>query len=262
MTAPTTLNNPSLSSQKNPPPTVNEAFGGNAPESVALVRTPVFGNKPGPKPMAYAEPPPAESNAYLRYSAGIYYTTDMKGCTVEDLTRHPIYGVVPFRTLEGWCGKDKWVERRKAIQEDWRKKIEMAIGSQLARLRLAQLETLQRVYNKALEKLEGDMVAAKTWEGVATVLVRIAEIMDEFRGKVGSEIWANMGVGGTEHLQAGNSMLGRPKLSQEEARAAALTILQHRREETQQKADVETLARVQAKVEILPPEVQATDEED
>lgn len=198
----------------------------------ALGHTPtaveVLPAKPG-SPQAIARPEEL-TDKYLRYAAGIYYATDLNGCTVESLAKHPIYGTVGLKRLQAWCTEDEWVKRREANREQWRKRIEAAVGSKLAQARVRQLESLQRVYDRALAKLEQEAVRANTWEGVAGVLIRIAEVMDDWRAKIAQEVWPNLSEQMAQQGSVANAM-AKPKLSREEARAAALLIIQKRREQ-------------------------------
>jgi len=192
----------------------------------------VFGKLPGAMRVVTDEPSTIvdSDQKYLRYAAGIYYTTDLRGCSLVDMTKHPIYGVVPLRTLERWCGLDDWTKRRAAVLEQWRKKIEAAVGSKLAQSRVHQLESLQRVYDKVLLKLETDAVEAGTYEGMTSVLLRLAELMDEWRARLAQEIWPAMAEASAGDGRS-TALMVRPKLSREEAREAAMLIIQRRREE-------------------------------
>jgi len=208
--------------KKKPPPPKGDVFGGEAGK-VGTAMTIVHG--PGEAP-----PGDPKDRAYLRYAAGVYYTTDLHGCSLTDMTKHPIYGVIPYGTLEYWSKQDEWVKRREANREQWRKKIEAAVGNKLAQARVKQLESLERVYQKVLEKLESDAVAAGTYEGLTNALLRIAEVMDEWRSKLAMEIWPSMAEASAEGSQ-GQALMLRAKLSREEARAAATLIIQKRREQ-------------------------------
>ena len=37
---------------------------------------------------------------YLRYAAGLFYTTDLRGTTVPEMAKHPVYGAASLRTLQ------------------------------------------------------------------------------------------------------------------------------------------------------------------
>jgi len=178
------------------------------------------------------EPEEKVSDAYLRYAAGIYYSTDLNACTVDEMAKHPVYGTVPLYRLKRWSWEDEWLKMREANKEKWRQRIEAAIGNKLAQARVRQLEGLERIYNKALEKLEHDLVKANTWEGVAGILVRLAEVMDESRSKMAAEVWPSMvtHAGDNGNMQS----MVRPKLSREEARAAAMLIIEKRRAQQKQ----------------------------
>ena len=177
--------------------------------------------------MLFRSIPDDVSSEYVRYSAGIYYTTDLGGCTLEQMSKHPIYSHVPIKKLYYWFSHDKWHERRAALREQWRKIIESRIGNELAKARASQLEAMNRVYQVALNKLEGNLVQAKSWEGVLVAFVRLTEVMEEFREKLARDLPA---------AGAGLPAPIRPKLNKEEIREAALMIVKKRMEQAEQVA--------------------------
>jgi hypothetical protein len=180
----------------------------------------------GRRPLSSIEPPDeADGMRYLRYAAGLFYTTDLRGTTVPEMAKHPVYGAASLRTLEKWCAKDRWIERRKQNLEAWREQIARGIGNELARVRTEQLVRLQAVFELALAKLENDLVDAKSWEGVAGALVKLAEVMDTWRDKIRGDVIPGIARSLDPPAQA------RPQLTDEEARAAAMVIIHKRREQ-------------------------------
>jgi hypothetical protein len=182
---------------------------------------------PGRPPLSkIVSPEPGDGTRYLRYAAGLFYTTDLRGTTVPAMAKHPVYCAVSQRTLEEWCRKDRWVERRRQTLEAWHDEIARGIGAELARVRTAQIDRLQAVFDQTLAKLEHELVDAKSWEGVAGVLVKLAELMDGWRDKTHGDVVPGISRGLDPPPQT------RPHLTDEEARAAAMVIIRKRREQT------------------------------
>lgn len=194
------------------------------------------GSRPGRVKTVIEPPPEGDSDRFLRYSAGIFYTTDLNQCSIADLAKHPIYRAVPQWKLEEWSSADSWVDRRREIQERWRRQIEVSVGNELVRARVRNLKSLQDVYDKALEKLtdsvEDQVLEAKSWEGVAGALVKLAQLMDQWRTELAREIFSNPmimgGAAGDAADQRAATAPNHAKLTVDEARAAAITILRQR----------------------------------
>lgn len=221
--------------KRKPPPPPSEGAFGETVESPTLPSRVVLEPPKGGRPWATTvEAPESPTKDYLRYSAGIFYTTDLGGCTLDDMLRHPIYRDVPRRTLEFWSQHDKWGERRKAVRADWQKIIEDRIGNELAKARAQQLEAMMRVYNVALRKLETEAVEAKSWEGVVMAFTRLIELMEEFREKIGRDL-PPVATGMVTAMSP-----VRPKLTSSEARAAAMEIVRMRMTRTEQEQVVES----------------------
>ena len=113
----------------------------------------------------------------------------------------------------------------KANLDNWRQQVERSIGNELTRTRTQQLNRLQSIFERAVTKLENDVVLAKSWEGVAAVLVKLAELLDNWRDKIKADSVPQIAGAFSPPSQT------RPKLTDEEARAAAMLILQRRREQ-------------------------------
>jgi hypothetical protein len=204
-------------SQAGPPDNGSQAEASPSPATASPLGRP---------PLSSIEPPEeADGMRYLRYAAGLHYTTDLRGSTLAAMAKHPVYGAVSLRTLEKWCRKDGWVERRRQNLEAWREQIARGIGNELTRVRTEQLKRLQAISDQAIAKLENNLVDAKSWEGVAGVLVKLAELMDDWRDKIRGDVVPDLSRGFDPPAQA------RPQLSDEEARAAAMVIIHKRREQ-------------------------------
>lgn len=169
----------------------------------------------------------AALHRYLRYCAGMYYTTDLRGCTILQLSKHPMFKIVPIDTLGRWAGEDRWVDRRQINLEQWRKAIEHKIGSELVRARKTGLEKLQTIFDKLFKKLDGDIVKANSYEGLVSAMVKLADLMDNWNDKIAKAVIPDMP---SAVSVAGPAEQTRPKLTQREARESARLILKIRRD--------------------------------
>lgn len=197
-----------------------------------MAREPVP-NKGGHPGKAKFEPPETgDSFHYKRFAAGMYYTTDLQGVTIEQLNRHPMFRDVSFHTLRHWCVEDKWADRRKANLAKWQRAIESKIGTELLKARSKDLVELRGIYNRMITKLKGRALKAKSYEGMVNALTKLADLMDAWSEKISANFVPDV------PLESGSVSLGlmahetRPKLTTQEARAAAKAVLTQRRQET------------------------------
>lgn len=173
-----------------------------------------------------------DNNRYLRWATGLHYTTDMKGATLEYMSKHPFFGKVSLDTLIRWSSQDRWVERRALNLEKWRKAIENKIGSELVKARTEQLGKMRSLFDRLMTAVleEGaDALKPKSLEGVVTAVVRLADLMDGWNEKIFHAVIPDMPS--TSSISALTPSETKPRLNREEARAAAGIILKMRREE-------------------------------
>lgn len=197
---------------------------------------------------AAAEPPEREAGesarrgslSWLRHAAAVEYATDQSSCTIEELHRRAIFVGINLGTFKQWSFEDKWGERRATFQKQTQEKMQRAIGDELVRRRLKTMERLDTVLDKALKKLEDEAVQMNSWEGVATVLVRLIQMMDEFHEKVAGNLLTGLtpmqSEAGGSGVVAPISQAARPRLNDDEARAAAKAIIHMRREKVRAEA--------------------------
>lgn len=192
---------------------------------------------PGPPPTDGDPNLPENRTAlyrYLRYAAGMYYTTDLRGCTLEQLHRHPMFRVMSFHTIAKWAVEDRWTERRQINLEQWRRAIENKIGTELAQAYRTGLSKATRVFDMIFEKIENEVVEPKSLEGLVTAFVKLADLMGDWNERIGKLIIPDMPA--QQAMVAGPAEQAKPQLSQEEARAAAKLLIEMRRKEMRAKA--------------------------
>lgn len=198
------------------------------PERVqALMRAP----RVGPKGKSKVLPPQDEidNNQFLRFSAGLYYTTDLNGPSMAQMAKHPVFGKVTIDTLYYWSTQDRWVERRRVNIDNWRRTMENKIGNELVKMRTDMLSDLRTVFDKSLKKLTSGKLKARSYEGMVTALVRLAELMDSWNDKLFHAAIPDMPV--VSAVGSSAPMESKPRLSKEEAHKAASAILEMRRNE-------------------------------
>ncbi len=179
-------------------------------------------------------PPPDEmldSNRYLRWSGGLYYTTDLRGTTLEQMAKHPYFGKVTFNTLANWSTQDRWVERRQQNLDQWRRLIENKIGSELVKARTEQLTQMRKLFDKLMKKAMAGRLKTRSLEGAVSALVKLADLMDNWNDKLFRVVIPDMPGGSmVSPMSPGMMASAKPKLTQSEARRAARAVLDERRE--------------------------------
>lgn len=170
------------------------------------------------------------SYGYLRFAAGIAFTTDVSGVTVAELAkRAPFVGVVPPTTMAYWATADHWAARREAMIVDWRRQIEAKIGQKQVAQALVDLDHADRMLAQSLDKIQNGMVAVNSYEGLINSTVRLMEFRAGLRAQVLSTVAPTMG--GVPGNASPGSQLQKPQLSVEDARAAAAAVIKRRRDE-------------------------------
>lgn len=206
----------------------------STPERVQEVR---IAKRSEPKGKSTVVPPEEslDNNRYLRWSAGLYYTTDLRGVTFEQMSRHPFFGKVSMDTLARWSTQDRWVERRNQNLDNWRRAIENKIGSELVKSRTDQMVRMRELFDKIMDqvlKKGRSALKAKSLEGLVSALVKLADLMDNWNEKLFHSVIPDMPASAAI---ASVPAASKPRLSINEARAAAKIIMKMRRDEMRHK---------------------------
>jgi len=207
-----------------------------APPPRKAVRTPmqVPPGGPGrpPKSSIEYEGDPT-SYPYLRALAGEKYITDMDQGSIADWQRTPLFQIIPLETMQRWSAQDGWVEKRRVFFDSIRKRAEAKLGTVLAQARFEQLKESRKVkdvaFNLIVKKGKKAVLEAKSMEGMINAYTKLIQVIDEQSEKLADMVLPEPAAS----LEGSDTMLPvvRPRLSQEEAAAAALTIVRMRREE-------------------------------
>lgn len=178
-----------------------------------------------------APEPDAPSFAFLRFSAGLQYTTDLHGITVEELAEcAPFKNTVALKTLQKWCLEDQWVARREALMAEWRRDIEAKLGQRQVQQALVDLQTTDSMAEDILEKLRNKVGMVNSFEGLINSMIRLMEFRQTLRGQVLTQT-APGPVGTVPGVSRPGGQMPKPNLSVEDARAAAAAIIKRRRDE-------------------------------
>lgn len=213
------------------------------------------------KPLAAEDESPGARA--LRRMAAVEYATDQHQCSLAQLQSRPHYvNTVTLRTLEKWSVQDKWAEQRESFVRTWMSAVEQRMATALARQQIQQMESLEKILNKQIEKLTNEALTATTWEGAINGILRIMDKMDELRERVtGALIPDNVGSTAAT-VPTGNVVnvpaAARPVLTNPEARAAALTVIRMRREAMRKQLAVEDASGNSGNVEEMPTPVVVT----
>jgi hypothetical protein len=186
----------------------------------------------GPSKGQYIPPTPSShGNQYPRFAAGMYYTTDLKGTTIERLKRHPMWSKYSLPTLQMWSREDRWVERRRANMKRWQNAIEARIGTEVVKARMKDLEDMRGIYQKMITKLKGKALKAKSYEGMVSALVKLADLMDGWSERLSKEFVPEAPLGGEDPGISVHRHEAKPTISPAEARVAAKAVMQERRQQ-------------------------------
>lgn len=161
----------------------------------------------------------------LRHAACLRYITDHRGISIKKLSEQELFkDSVSYETFQRWSMVDKWVERRSEFFENIRDDIKKNLGKRLVDIQVDQLKELDVLYHESIKKLKAKKLKPKSLEGMITALVKLVTASNELRDKIAKEIVPEH-LGGAQ----GDGMQVTPKLTEEEARAAAMAIIHQRR---------------------------------
>lgn len=168
----------------------------------------------------------------LRYAAGKDYVCTFKDISVTELAQRPMYRAINVRRMQNWCAVDNWVERRRAWREEYRKAMERAIGTQLIQTRREYMKRAEDVLNMLFGKLlpegeEGAVMLEPTSLESLTSATRQwwRELIEEKKELADAILPEPIAAQGAD-----TTSIVKPELSQDETRAAALTIVRMRRD--------------------------------
>jgi len=172
------------------------------------------------------EPDPNNMSS-LKSMAGFYYSMSYNNCSIADMTKHPLFKVVPLRTLENWSADDDWVARRRDTQASIQQYIQQSVSKKIAEDRVAQLQKLQNIYDKGIDMLLANKLKAKSFEGLLTAITKVATLMDDWRARMAIQVGGVVEGGAADGAQ--QTAAPSAELSMQEARSLVKLLFQMRR---------------------------------
>lgn len=181
--------------------------------------------------------PEGDGYEWLRHSAGMHYVTNLGGLSIRELNQIPPYDQVGQSTLERWSVEDEWLARRQRYFAEITAEAEKRLQEKVVRARVRSLARTEEIATQIADEIAAGTVEAKSKEGLITALVRLLGLNEELRDKIAAQVVPTH-LGGVSQ----ETIPVTPKLSPEEARAAASAIIQQRRNATRQRLDAERRA--------------------
>lgn len=132
----------------------------------------------------------------LRYAAARDYVCSEDGISLAQLNAMAPFSSLTKRTLEDWCSKDRWVERRKEWLETQSRKWEDAFGTKLIQNRLAEMALLEKMgaaMDAAALEPQPDgsvkfVLQPKSMESYVHSRLELGERLDSLRVSIGDHI--------------------------------------------------------------------------
>jgi len=149
--------------------------------------------------------------------------------------------IFPFKSvsgnLENWARFDRWVERRAEFQETIRSRVQKVLVSEVVQIQMDQLKDLQKLFDKLFKKVlkgvEKLDVETASLPSLISAVVKLAELLHEWRLSLGELVAPKMVFDGKETTA---QIPVKPDLSFEETRAAAKYLIKLRREQVRNSA--------------------------
>lgn len=168
---------------------------------------------------------------YVRAQAGVIFMVDPNMPTVDDIAQDPQFSDVSVTTLRKWMHADRWQEKRREFREGINAGVRKRIGNELIQQQIRMLKDCDVLYNQNMDFLTGqsgvEVPAPKSYESLlrahTTFIKTISEMGREVIDVVVPPVVPQEGV--TDEVSK-----VMPELSNEEARVAALAVVQQRRQ--------------------------------
>jgi hypothetical protein len=97
--------------------------------------------------------PDQKSRAYLRWFAGLFYSSDLNAISIVQMSKHPLFQSVGYAQLSKWSSDDKWAEQREALFSRVQMQLQERVADEIVQKRVRELGELKRVSQKVLAKL-------------------------------------------------------------------------------------------------------------
>jgi len=202
-------------------------------------RTPVKRKLPVTAMVSYADADP-KSYEYCRMLMAERYIHSPRGFSIRELVGHPEFSHVPAPTAEKWCTQDRWVERRKELQEEIRNRVTKVLVTEMTQERvdhLRKLISLRTAFDNVgmLTNAEGNVefrLQPKSLEAWVTAKVKLDQHISKIQNTVALELPQVTAEAMVPTDRPTNlPMVLRPRLTEEESLDLALRLRDKRMRE-------------------------------
>lgn len=177
---------------------------------------------------------------YLRAKAGAIYVVDGTFPTVEDICNHPHFAEITLSQMRRWASLDRWAEARKEYWEGINQGVRKKLGNELIQQRLKMLKDCGMIYDQNIDIILGNSglnaPPAKSYESFLRAHTGLIKTMAEMGRDVIDTV-----VPPLTPNTASQDEIPRvtPELTAEEARVAALAVVEQRRRLRSRNQDLE-----------------------
>lgn len=185
------------------------------------------------------------SNWDLKQLAELHYVTFQGKVSLSEMSRMSPFNRVTERTLFNWSSKDEWVRKRSEYQQQLFDAVRRKIGTQHVQATVSTLDQLGQITQEAYQKLipmeleseDGSKMTVtldpKTWSSVATVYERLVARLHEIRKDIHDHVVPAV----TPNEGGPAEQVVKPRLTEEEARAAAMLLVKMRRNDIEREIE-------------------------
>lgn len=138
---------------------------------------------------------PDKPSAYdpRRMEAMYVFVTDLDKCSLPQLQKDPRFSDIPIGTLTRWHNVDKWADLRNEALAKIRSKLQKQLELSMSETLSSELDNLDAMISES--KLQMGRVGAKSWEGVAKVMLNALARKDEIVQRISAEQVNSVGDG-------------------------------------------------------------------
>lgn len=163
----------------------------------------------------------------LRFTAETYYTMSTDPVTVREMVRMDRFSGVTIAKMERWAEQGHWWDKRQSHLDGLRERLRVKMADGIARRRMDQIRAMEDLIQQGYAMLADKRLKPKNgWESVASTVLKINEAVDKWSVGVAQEVLPR--ISGSEPGDRLPSQV-LPALNDDEARAAARTVVQMRR---------------------------------
>jgi hypothetical protein len=168
---------------------------------------------------------------YLRARAGMIFMVDPSMPTVDDICQHPEFAEINPATMRRWAHDDQWQDKRQEFRERINEGVRKRIGNELIQQQIRILKDCDALYNQNMDYLTGqsgvEVPAPKSYESLLRAHTTFIKTISEM-GREVIDVVVPPAVPQGESADEVQRVI--PELTSEEARVAALAVVQQRRQ--------------------------------